>query len=84
MKFHELKSVFRSVGPLLWNAIKSGQLFNPACELTEPDPNILCEYDVKVPMSEGFSVTVNIYRSKKAAEKGENMPAFILLDIRVT
>jgi putative CocE/NonD family hydrolase len=58
----------------LWNAIKSGQLFRPQCELTEPNPDILCEYDLRIPMSEGFSVTANIYRSKKAAEKGEKVP----------
>ncbi len=48
---------------MVGNAVKSGQLFNPQCELTEPDPDVLCEYDVEIPMSEGFSVTANIYRS---------------------
>jgi putative CocE/NonD family hydrolase len=65
---------FEAVGPLVGNALKSGQLFNPQAELTEPDSDVLCEYDVKIPMSEGFSVTANIYRSKKAAEKDEKIP----------
>jgi putative CocE/NonD family hydrolase len=65
---------FKAVGPILGNAMKSGQLFNPQCELTEPDPDVLCEYDVRIPMSEGFSVSANIYRSKAAAEKGEKVP----------
>jgi len=56
------------------NAIKSGQLFNPQAEHTEPDPDILCEYDVRIPMSEGFSVTANIFRSRKAASKDEKVP----------
>ena len=60
---------FEAVGPILGNAIKSGQLFHPHCELTEPDPDVLCEYDVEIPMSEGFSLTANIYRSKTTAEK---------------
>ena len=64
----------KAVGPILLNALKSGQLFHPQCELTEPDPDVLCEYDVSIPMSEGFSVTANIYRSKLAAEKGEKVP----------
>jgi putative CocE/NonD family hydrolase len=64
----------QAVAPILGNAIKSGQLFNPQCHLTEPNPDILCEYDVKIPMSEGFSVTANIYRSKKGAENGEKTP----------
>jgi putative CocE/NonD family hydrolase len=69
-----ITKLLKSVGPILWRAIKSGQLFNPACELTEPDPDILCDYDVNIPMSEGFFVTANIYRSKKANEKGEKVP----------
>ncbi len=65
---------FEAVGPLVGNAVKSGQLFNPQAELTEPDPDILCEYDVEIPMSEGFSVTANIFRSKKADDKNEKVP----------
>jgi putative CocE/NonD family hydrolase len=77
MMKEELENIirtFEAVGPLLGNAMKSGQLFNPQCELTEPDPDVLCEYDVMIPMSEGFSVTANIFRPKIAAEKGEKVP----------
>jgi predicted acyl esterase len=74
MKIKEITQTLQSVGPILWKAIKSGQLFHPQCELTDPDPDILCEYDVEIPMSEGFFVTANIYRSKKAADKGEKVP----------
>jgi len=48
---------FEAAGPLVGNALKSGHLLNPQAELTEPEPDVLCEYDVKIPMSEGFSVT---------------------------
>ncbi len=65
---------FQAVGPILGKALKSGQLFRPQSELIEPDPDIFCEYDVNIPMSEGFFLTANIYRSKKAAEKGEKVP----------
>ena len=65
---------FEAVGPLLGNALKSGQLFKAQCELTEPDPDVLCEYDVEIPMSEGFSVTANIFRSEKADGKNEKVP----------
>ena len=41
----EIIRTFEAVGPLVGNAVKSGQLFNPQAELTEPDPDILCEYD---------------------------------------
>jgi len=60
--------------PILFNALKSGQLFNPQCELTEADSDILCEYDVEIPTSEGFSLTANIYRSKKAESNGDKVP----------
>ena len=66
-----LVRTFEALGPLVGNAVKSGQLVKPRCELTEPDPDVLCEYDVRIPMSEEFSVTANIYRSKTAAEKDE-------------
>jgi len=73
-KIGNLMLTFRALGPIVSNAMKTRQLFKPQCELTEPDPDILCEYDVRIPMSEGFSVTANIYRSKKAAEEGEQVP----------
>jgi predicted acyl esterase len=73
-KIEGIIGTVEAVGPMLGNALKTGQLFKPQCELTEPDPDILCEYDVKIPMSEGFSVTANIYLSKKSVEKGEKVP----------
>jgi len=48
MKLNEITQTLQSVSPILWKAIKSGQLLNPQCELTEPDPDILCEYDVNI------------------------------------
>ena len=72
-KIIRLSRTLQAVGPLVGNAIRSGQLFSPQAELTDPDPDILCEYDVEIPMSEGFSVTANIFRSKTAAEKGEKL-----------
>jgi len=73
-KIISLGRTLQAVAPLVGNALKSGQLSNPQAELTEPDPDILCEYDVRIPMSEGFSVTANIFRSKKAANKNEKVP----------
>lgn len=70
----EIVRPFKAVGPLVGNAVKSGQLFNPQAELTEPDPDILCEYDVEIPMSEGFSVTANIFRSKRRQTRTKNCP----------
>ncbi len=74
MGIGEFTQIIKSVGPILGNALKSGQFFRPQCVLTEPDSDILCEYDVKIPMSEVFFVTANIYRSKKAAKNAEKVP----------
>jgi hypothetical protein len=38
----EIVRTFEVVCPLVGNAVKSCQLFNPQAELTEPDPDILC------------------------------------------
>jgi len=67
-------SLTKALGPLIGNALISGQLFKAKAELTEADPDILAEYDVKIPVSEGFYLTANIYRSKTAAENGEKVP----------
>jgi len=75
MKKDENKgSLFKSVGPLIGNALTTGQLLNAEAEITEADPDILAEYDVKIPVSEGFYLTANIYRSKAAAENREKVP----------
>ena len=67
-------SLTKALGPLVGNALISGQLFKAEAELTEADPDILAEYDVKIPISEGFNLTANIYRSKTAAANGEKVP----------
>ena len=64
----------RAVWPLLKNAAHSGQLFSPPCELTQPDPDIVCEYDVKVPIADGVSLTANVFRSRIAQEQGQRLP----------
>jgi putative CocE/NonD family hydrolase len=73
-KIKSISRTLQAVGPLIGNALKSGQLFRPQAELTEPDPDVLCEYDVRIPMSDGTSLTANIFRSKKATDKNEKVP----------
>ena len=46
----QLRTV-RAAWPLLKRAVFSGQLFKPRCELTEPHPDVLCEYNVKIPIA---------------------------------
>lgn len=64
----------RAVWPILRRAVASGQVLHPQCELTPPDPDILCEYDVRVPMPEGFELNASVFRSRRAQEMGERVP----------
>lgn len=68
--FGALKAVWAP----LWGSILRGQLFNPQCELTDPDPDIEAIYDVEIPMSEGYALTANIFRSRKRHAAGEKDP----------
>lgn len=65
---------FKAAWPLLRRAVLSGQLFRPRCELAQPHADILCEYDVKVPIAEGVVLTANVFRSRKAAADGARVP----------
>jgi len=67
-------SALRSVWPVLKRAVLSGQLFRPQCELTQPHPDILCEYNVKIPIEDGIVLTANVFRSRKAQEAGLRVP----------
>lgn len=67
----------RSVAPLLVSALKRGQLLRPSCELFEPDPDVMCEYDVRVPVSDGLRLTANVFRSRRADKGGERVPVIM-------
>lgn len=56
----------KAAWPMLRRALRSGQFFRPQCELYEPDPDILADYDVRIPMSGNFDITVNVFRSRTA------------------
>jgi len=60
----------RAVYPIVSRALRSGQLWRPQCELTQPDPDILCEYEVFIPMPEGFELKAQVFRSRKAETEG--------------
>lgn len=64
----------RAVWPILRRAVASGQVLHPRCELVEPDPDILCEYDVRVPIPEGFALNAAVFRSRRAEASGERTP----------
>ncbi|MEO0822256.1 MAG: CocE/NonD family hydrolase, partial [Pseudomonadota bacterium] len=73
----ETLQTLRAAWPMLWRAIRSGQLFRPQCRLTEPDPDIRCDVDVEIPMADGYSLTANIFRSKRRLAAGERVPVIM-------
>lgn len=64
----------RAVAPTVFDAIRRGQMFNPQCELTPVDPEVDFEYDVHIPVADGFDLTACVFRSKKAMAANEPMP----------
>lgn len=72
-----LMQTLRSVGPILGRAIANRQLFRPACELYEPDPDVMCEYGVEIPAREDYLMTANIFRSRSAAERAAPVPVIM-------
>ncbi len=67
----------RAAWPMLSRAIRSGQLLRPQCTLVQPDDDIQCDYDVAIPISEGYALTCNIYRSKRRQASGEKTPVIM-------
>ena len=74
MSLGERLRALRAMWPMLKRAVLSGQLFKPQCELTPPHPDILCEYNVKIPIADGIVLTANVFRSRKAQEEGRARP----------
>ncbi len=73
----DLPKLYRAMGPIVRRAISSGQLWNPQCELTPADPDVLCEYDVRIPLEDGSYVTANVFRSRRAEAAGEKLPVLM-------
>ena len=73
----ETFKTLQAAWPMLKRAIKSGQLFRPQCKLEEADPDLDSEYDVKIPISKGYSLTANIFRSKVRKHGGSKDPVIM-------
>ncbi|MEM0929791.1 MAG: CocE/NonD family hydrolase [Pseudomonadota bacterium] len=67
----------RAAWPVIKSALARGQLFKPQCQLVEPDPDIQCDHDVRIPMVEGYELTANIFRSKERAAAGLQDPVIM-------
>lgn len=66
-------ATLRAAWPVLRGALRRGQLIDPQCELTDAEPDVAAAYDVEVPISEGFSLTANVFqsRSRRAAKHAD-------------
>ena len=68
-------SAIRAAYPIIRRAVLTGQLWRPQCELTQPDPDILCDFDVSIPMPDGFTLKAHVFRSHKA--QGQPLPVIM-------
>lgn len=64
----------KAAWPILRRAIASWQIFKPQCVLVDADPDIIVDYDVEIPISDGFTLTANIFRSRTRQAHGERDP----------
>ncbi len=60
----ETLATLRAAWPMLSRALMSGQLLRPRCRLVEPDPDVVCDADVEVPIGHGVVLTCNLFRSR--------------------
>jgi predicted acyl esterase len=67
----------KAAWPMLKGALKSGQLFRPQCTMVDPDEDIHSEYDVEIPMSDGSSLTCNVFSSKRGRLVGWAKPVIM-------
>ncbi|MEM7630804.1 MAG: CocE/NonD family hydrolase [Pseudomonadota bacterium] len=67
-------ATLKAAWPVLRRALARGQVFNPQCDLVDPDPDIEALYDVKIPMAEGFDLTANVFRSRRRHANGQADP----------
>ncbi|MEM9000266.1 MAG: CocE/NonD family hydrolase [Bacteroidota bacterium] len=72
-----MNKLLKSLGPILKRAIWSGQLFTAKAELIAPIDDVLPEWDVRVQVSDGSHILLNIFKSKKALAEGKALPVIM-------
>ena len=70
----DILDTVRAAWPMLWRAVASAQLFRPQCKLTVADPDVLCDYDLEVPIDGGVVLTTNVFRSRARSGSGKADP----------
>ncbi|CAE7772598.1 cocE [Symbiodinium necroappetens] len=78
---NELLKTIRAAWPMLSRAIRSGQVLSPQCQLETAGPDVQCDYDVAVPMKEGYSLTANVFRSRARMQASSPDPVIMCAHI---
>ena len=71
-----LKAI-KALAPILGKALKSGRLFTGKAELVPSIEDILAEWDVKVTVSDGSEILLNIFKSKQALTEKRALPVIM-------
>ena len=67
----------RAVRSIAAQALQSGQLFHPQCDLVPADPDVLCEYDVPIRLPDGITLLAHVFRSRRAQATGTKLPVIM-------
>lgn len=70
-------STIKAAWPVLKRALRTGQILRPQCDLVEPRPEIVAQYDVEIPISGGIVLTANVFRSRE--RDYNNQPAPVVM-----
>lgn len=69
-----MQKLLKALVPIIKKALFSGRLFTGKAELIPPHEDILAEWDVSVPVSDGSNILINIFKSKKALAEKRALP----------
>ncbi|MEL6191938.1 MAG: CocE/NonD family hydrolase, partial [Bacteroidota bacterium] len=67
----------KALAPVLAKALFSGRFFTGKAELVEPLEDILAEWDVEVTVSDGSTILMNIFKSRKALADKRALPVIM-------
>ncbi len=76
-KIREFFLGLMSVWPILRRALATRQFFSAQCQLSEAHPDVLAEWDIHIPLADGTFLLAQIFRSKRAEQNGESVPAIV-------
>ena len=70
-------NLIKALAPIVLKALFSGRLFRGKAELVEPLEDILADWDVSVPISDGSTILINVFKSKRALAENRALPVIM-------